>query len=171
MAVQPSTALLWLLKTGSPICQGYGLSEASPAVTCNPVDNSPFSGHLGQPLPGTELLLIDDEDHAVAPGTPGEIAVRGPQVMAGYWQRPDETARVMTASGHLRTGDIGVFDDSGALRLIDRKKDLIFGSGTTRHHPAGCTGQPTWKRRNQRQRSAARTALMYPALAPALLGS
>ncbi len=129
MAVQASTALLWLLKTGSPICQGYGLSEASPAVTCNPVDGSPFSGHLGLPLPGTELLLIDDEGQPVPPGTPGEIAVRGPQVMAGYWQRPDETARVMTADGYLRTGDIGVFDDSGALRLVDRKKDLIFVSG------------------------------------------
>lgn len=129
MAVQPSTALLWLLKTGSPICQGYGLSEASPAVTCNPVDDSPFSGHVGQPLPGTELLLIDDDGRPVPPGTPGEIAVRGPQVMAGYWQRPDETARVMTAGGYLRTGDIGVFDDSGALRLVDRKKDLIFVSG------------------------------------------
>ena len=129
MAVQPSTALLWLLKTGSPICQGYGLSEASPAVTCNPVDDSLFSGHLGQLLPGTELLLIDDDGRSVAHGTPGEIAVRGPQVMAGYWQRPDETARVMTAEGYLRTGDIGVFDDSGALRLIDRKKDLIFVSG------------------------------------------
>jgi long-chain acyl-CoA synthetase len=128
-AVQPSTALLWLLKTGSPICQGYGLSEASPAVTCNPTDDSPFSGHLGQPLPGTEVRLIDDEGLPVPAGTPGEIAVRGPQVMAGYWQRPDETARVMTADGFLRTGDIGVQDAHGALRLVDRKKDLIFVSG------------------------------------------
>jgi len=129
MAVQPSTALLWLLKTGSPVCQGYGLSEASPAVTCNPVDDAHFSGHLGQPLPGTELLLVDDEGAPVPQGTPGEIAIRGPQVMAGYWQRPEETARVTTASGHLRTGDIGVLDEHGALRLVDRKKDLIFVSG------------------------------------------
>ncbi|MDO9092544.1 MAG: AMP-binding protein [Rubrivivax sp.] len=128
-AVEPATALLWLLKTGSTICQGYGLSEASPAVTCNPVDETTFSGHLGQPLPGTELQLVDDEGRPVPPGTAGEIAIRGPQVMPGYWQRPDETARVMTASGYLRSGDIGVFDDDGALRLVDRKKDLIFVSG------------------------------------------
>ena len=129
MAVEPATALLWLLKTGSPICQGYGLSEASPAVTCNPVDATTFSGHLGLPLPGTDLILVDDDGEPVAAGTLGEIAIRGPQVMAGYWQRPDDTARVMTASGYLRSGDIGVIDDSGALRLVDRKKDLIFVSG------------------------------------------
>lgn len=128
-AVQPSTALLWLLKTGSPICQGYGLTEASPAVTCNPVDGSPYRGSLGYALPGTELALLDDEGRPVRPGAPGEIAVRGPQVMAGYWQRPDDTARAMTADGFLRTGDIGVFDADGALRLVDRKKDLIFASG------------------------------------------
>ncbi len=129
MAVEPATALLWLLKTGSPICQGYGLSEASPAVTCNPVDATEFSGHLGLPLPSTDLVLVDDDGEPVPAGTPGEIAIRGPQVMAGYWQRPDDTARVMTASGYLRSGDIGVIDDSGALRLVDRKKDLIFVSG------------------------------------------
>ena len=129
MAVEPATALLWLLKTGSPICQGYGLSEASPAVTCNPVDATTFSGHLGLPLPGTDLILVDDDGEPVPAGTLGEIAIRGPQVMAGYWQRPDDTARVMTSSGYLRSGDIGVIDDSGALRLVDRKKDLIFVSG------------------------------------------
>jgi long-chain acyl-CoA synthetase len=93
------------------------------------VDDAQFSGHLGQPLPGTELLLVDDEGAPVPAGTPGEIAIRGPQVMAGYWQRPDETARVTTAGGYLRTGDIGVLDEHGALRLVDRKKDLIFVSG------------------------------------------
>ena len=129
MAVEPATAMLWLLKTGCPICEGYGLTEASPAVTCNPVDATAFSGHIGLPLPGTDVLLLDDAGHSVPPGTPGEIAVRGPQVMAGYWQRPDETALVMTASGHLRTGDIGVLDDSGGLRLVGRKKDLIFVGG------------------------------------------
>lgn len=129
MAVEPATALLWLLKTGCPICQGYGLTEASPAVTCNPVDGSAFSGHIGLPLPDTEVLLLDDDGQPVPAGTPGEIAVRGPQVMAGYWQRPDETALVMTASGHLRTGDIGVLDDSGGLRLLERKTDLIFVGG------------------------------------------
>ena len=129
IAVEPATARLWLQKTGSPICQGYGLSEASPAVTCNPVDATTFSGHLGLPLPGTDVVLVDDDGAPVPVGTPGEIAIRGPQVMAGYWQRPDDTARAMTASGYLRSGDIGVIDDSGALRLVDRKKDLIFVSG------------------------------------------
>ena len=129
MAVEPTTALLWLLKTGSPVCQGYGLAEAGPAVTCNPVDARAFSASIGLPLPGTEVLLLDDDGQPVPRGTPGEICVRGPQVMAGYWQRPDETARVMTASGHLRTGDIGVIDEQGGLRLVDRKKDLIFVSG------------------------------------------
>ena len=129
LAVKASTAQRWQAVTGRTICQGYGLSEASPAVTCNPVDDSHFSGHLGLPLPGTEVLVVDDEGQAVAPGTRGEIAIRGPQVMAGYWHRPDETAQLMTASGHLRTGDIGVFDAQGALRLVDRKKDLIFVSG------------------------------------------
>ena len=129
MAVQAATAQQWKAVTGRTICQGYGLSEASPAVTCNPVDDTHFSGHLGQALPGTEVLVVNDEGLAVPAGTRGEIAIRGPQVMAGYWHRPDETAQVMTPSGHLRTGDIGVFDAQGALRLVDRKKDLIFVSG------------------------------------------
>ncbi len=129
MAVQAATAQQWKALTGRTICQGYGLSEASPAVTCNPVDDTHFSGHLGQALPGTEVLVVNDEGLAVPAGTRGEIAIRGPQVMAGYWHRPDETAQVMTPSGHLRTGDIGVFDAQGALRLVDRKKDLIFVSG------------------------------------------
>jgi len=128
-AVEAPTALLWLLKTGVPICQGYGLSEAGPAVTCNPVTATAFSPHLGLPLPGTDVKLIDDEGRPVPAGLPGEIAVRGPQVMAGYWQRPDDTARVMTADGYLRTGDIGQFGEDGGLRLVDRKKDLIFVSG------------------------------------------
>ena len=129
MAVHRSTALLWALKTGCPICQGYGLTEASPAVTCNPVDAATFSGHVGLPLPDTEVLLLGERGQIVPAGTPGEIVVRGPQVMAGYWQRPDETAQVLTASGHLRTGDIGVLDETGGLRIVDRKKDLIFVDG------------------------------------------
>jgi long-chain acyl-CoA synthetase len=132
MAVQPATARLWQAKTGCPVCEGYGLSEASPSVTCNPVTATAFSGHIGLPLPGTELALLDDEGRpqpATTRGTPGELAVRGPQVMAGYWQRPDETARVMTPEGWLRTGDVGVMDERGHLRIVDRKKDLIFVSG------------------------------------------
>jgi long-chain acyl-CoA synthetase len=129
MAVDPATAMLWLLKTGSPIIQGYGLAEASPAVTCNRVDDTLFSGHVGYPLPDTELMLVDDDGRRVPPGASGEIAVRGPQVMAGYWQRPDETARVMLPGGWLRTGDIGRFSEDGSLRLVDRKRDMVWVSG------------------------------------------
>jgi len=128
-AVQPATAQLWQQKTGCPICEGYGLTETSPAVTCNAVDGSSFSGHIGLPLPGTELALLDDEGRPVPPGEPGEITIRGPQVMAGYWQRPDATARVMTADGWFRSGDIGVMDEHGCLRVVDRKKDAIVVGG------------------------------------------
>lgn len=129
MAVQQATARAWLERTGCPICEGYGLSEASPSVTCNPVDTTEWSGHIGLPLPGTEVALLDDEGQPVPAGAPGELAVRGPQLMAGYWQRPDETARVMTAEGWLRSGDIAVMDSRGNVRIVDRKKDLIFVSG------------------------------------------
>ena len=115
MAVQQATAKLWLEKTGCPICEGYGLSETSPSLTCNPVDSEAYSGNIGLPLPNTELKLIDDDGREVPPGTPGEIAARGPQVMAGYWQRPDETAKVMTSDGYFR--------------IVDRKKDMILVSG------------------------------------------
>ncbi|MGE5115526.1 MAG: long-chain-fatty-acid--CoA ligase [Betaproteobacteria bacterium] len=129
MAVQQATAKLWLEKTGCPICEGYGLSETSPSLTCNPVDSEAYSGNIGLPLPNTELTLLDDEGREVAPGTPGEIAARGPQVMAGYWQRPDETAKVMTPDGFFRTGDIGTVDERGYFRIVDRKKDMILVSG------------------------------------------
>ncbi len=129
VAVDGATAMLWLLKTGSPIIQGYGLAEASPAVTCNRVDDTLFSGHAGYPLPGTELMLVDEAGQPVPPGASGEIAVRGPQVMAGYWQRPDETARVMLPGGWLRTGDIGRLADDGALVLVDRQRDIVWVGG------------------------------------------
>ena len=129
MAVQPGTAKLWLQATGCPICEGYGLSEASPSVSCNPVDSSAHSGNIGLPLPSTEIALLDDAGREVGPGMAGEIAIRGPQVMAGYWQRPDETAKVMTRDGYLRSGDIGMVDERGALRIVDRKKDTILVSG------------------------------------------
>jgi long-chain acyl-CoA synthetase len=129
MAVQQATAKLWLEKTGCPICEGYGLSETSPSATCNPVDSTAYSGNIGLPMPGTELALLDDEGHEVPLGTPGEIAIRGPQVMAGYWQRPDETAKVMTADGFFRTGDIGIVDERGYFKIVDRKKDMILVSG------------------------------------------
>jgi long-chain acyl-CoA synthetase len=129
MAVQQATAKLWLDKTGCPICEGYGLSETSPSASCNPVDSTAYSGNIGLPLPNTEFRLLDDDGHEVPLGQPGEIAIKGPQVMAGYWQRPDETAKVMTADGFFRTGDVGVVDERGFFRIVDRKKDMILVSG------------------------------------------
>jgi long-chain acyl-CoA synthetase len=129
MAVQQATAKLWLEKTGCPICEGYGLSETSPGVTCNPVTATSYSGNIGLPLPNTDVRLLDDDGKEVAAGQPGEIAIKGPQVMAGYWQRPDETAKVMTADGYFRSGDIGVMDERGYIRIVDRKKDMILVSG------------------------------------------
>ncbi len=129
MAVQSATAKLWLEKTGCPIVEGYGLSETSPSATCNPVDSTAYSGNIGLPMPNTELKLLDDDGNEVPMGTPGEIAIKGPQVMAGYWQRPDETEKVMTADGFFRSGDIGVVDERGYFKIVDRKKDMILVSG------------------------------------------
>jgi long-chain acyl-CoA synthetase len=129
MAVTSGTAKLWLEKTGCPIVEGYGLSETSPSATCNPVDSTAYSGNIGLPMSNTELTLLDDEGNEVPPGTPGEIAIRGPQVMAGYWQRPDETAKVMTPDGFFRTGDIGTVDERGYFKIVDRKKDMVLVSG------------------------------------------
>ena len=129
MAVQQATARLWLDKTGCPIVEGYGLSETSPSATCNPVDSTSYSGNIGLPMPNTELKLLDDDGNEVPMGTPGEIAIKGPQVMAGYWQREDETAKVMTADGFFRSGDIGVVDERGYFKIVDRKKDMILVSG------------------------------------------
>ncbi len=129
MAVQSATAKLWLDKTGCPIVEGYGLSETSPSATCNPVDSTAYSGNIGLPMPNTELKLLDDDGREVPMGTPGEIAIKGPQVMAGYWQRPDETAKVMTDDGFFRSGDIGVVDERGYFKIVDRKKDMILVSG------------------------------------------
>jgi long-chain acyl-CoA synthetase len=129
MAVQQATAKLWLEKTGCPIVEGYGLSETSPVASCNPTDSTTYTGSIGLPLPSTELCLLDDDGQEVPQGGSGEIAIRGPQVMAGYWQRPDETAKVMTADGFFRTGDIGTVDERGFFRIVDRKKDMILVSG------------------------------------------
>ena len=129
MAVTQGTARLWLEKTGCAICEGYGLSETSPSATCNPVDTVAFSGTIGLPMPNTELILLDDDGAEVPAGVAGEIAIRGPQVMAGYWQRPDETAKVMTVNGYFRSGDIGTVDERGYFRIVDRKKDMILVSG------------------------------------------
>lgn len=130
MAVQSAVAELWLKKTGCPICEGYGLSETSPSVTCNPVTATAYSGTIGVPLPSTRIKLVADSGSTVTePGQPGEIAVLGPQVMAGYWQRPDETAKVMTNDGYFLTGDIGTMDERGFVKIVDRKKDMVIVSG------------------------------------------
>ena len=129
MAVQGAVAKLWLEKTGCPICEGYGLSETSPSATCNPVTSKEFTGTIGLPIPSTYIKIIDDHGAEVPLGQPGEIAIQGPQVMAGYWQRPDETAKVMTADGFFKSGDIGVMDERGYTRIVDRKKDMILVSG------------------------------------------
>lgn len=129
MAVTSGTAKLWLEKTHTPICEGYGLSETSPSASCNPVDSKAYTGTIGMPIPSTEFKLLDDDGNEVPMGQPGEICIRGPQVMAGYWQRPDETAKVMTADGFFRTGDVGTVDERGYFKIVDRKKDMILVSG------------------------------------------
>ena len=129
MAVQEAVAKNWLVKTGCPIIEGYGLSETSPSATCNPTDSDAFSGTIGLPLPSTEVSIRDDDGNELPLGQPGEICLRGPQVMAGYWNRPDETAKVMTPDGFFKTGDIGVMDERGYTKIVDRKKDMILVSG------------------------------------------
>jgi long-chain acyl-CoA synthetase len=129
MAVQRAVAERWLKATGCPIVEGYGLSETSPVLTCNTGDSTGFTGTIGFPFPSTEISIRDDAGHEVPLGQPGEICARGPQVMAGYWQRPDETAQVMTPDGFFRTGDIGVMDEKGMVRIVDRKKDMVLVSG------------------------------------------
>ncbi len=128
-AVQSAVAKLWLEKTGCPICEGYGLSETSPSATCNPVTAKEFTGTIGLPLPNTYIAILDDDGNELPLGQAGEIAIKGPQVMAGYWNRPDETAKVMTANGYFRSGDIGVMDERGYTKIVDRKKDMILVSG------------------------------------------
>jgi long-chain acyl-CoA synthetase len=129
MAVQEATAKLWLKVTGCPIVEGYGLSETSPVATSNRVDSRSFNGTIGIPISSTQIDIRDDEGVPVAPGLPGEICIRGPQVMSGYWQRPGETANVMTGDGFFKSGDIGVMDERGYVRIVDRKKDMILVSG------------------------------------------
>ena len=130
MAVTSAVAALWLQKTGCPICEGYGLSETSPSASCNPTTSTQFTGTIGVPLPSTFMKLLDDEGIEVTElGQPGEIAIKGPQVMAGYWQRPDETARCMTPDGFFKSGDIGSCDARGFFKIVDRKKDMILVSG------------------------------------------
>jgi long-chain acyl-CoA synthetase len=129
MAVQKAVSEKWLALTGVPIIEGYGLSETSPVATCNPVNSTEYSGNIGLPVSSTEIAILDDDGKPVPLGQAGEIAIRGPQVMAGYWQRPDETAKVMTPDGFFKSGDIGIMDERGYTKIVDRKKDMIIVSG------------------------------------------
>jgi long-chain acyl-CoA synthetase len=129
MAMQKAVATQWFQRTGTPIAEGYGLSETSPGLTVVSAESREFTGTVGLPLPSTEISIRDEDGNEVALGQPGEISARGPQVMPGYWQRPDETVKVMTADGFFRTGDIGVMDEMGQVKIVDRKKDMINISG------------------------------------------
>jgi long-chain acyl-CoA synthetase len=129
MAVQQKVAEQWQAVTGSTLIEAYGLTETSPAVTINPVDLPAFNGSIGLPLPSTEVAIRDEAGRDLPTGENGELCVRGPQVMAGYWNRPEETAQVMMADGFMRTGDIATMDGAGFVRLVDRKKDMILVSG------------------------------------------
>ncbi|HUL90183.1 MAG TPA: AMP-binding protein [Pseudolabrys sp.] len=129
MAVHRSVAERWKQVTGKAIIEAYGLTETSPAVTVNPLDLAEYNGSIGLPLPSTEIAIRDDEGNDLPLGQAGELCVRGPQVMKGYWLRPDETAKVMTSDKFLRTGDIAIVDERGFVRIVDRKKDMIIVSG------------------------------------------
>jgi long-chain acyl-CoA synthetase len=129
MAVQKAVAERWFERTKTPIIEGYGLSETSPTVSCNPVTATEYNGTIGLPVSSTEIAIRDDDGNDVPLGQRGEVCIRGPQVMAGYWNRPDETAKVMTADGFLRSGDIGLMDERGFVKIVDRKKDMILVSG------------------------------------------
>jgi long-chain acyl-CoA synthetase len=129
MAVQQAVNDKWRQATGKSIIEGYGLSETSPVATCNRSDETGFTGSIGLPVPSTDIAILDDDGKPVPLGQPGEIAIRGPQVMAGYWNRPDETAKAMTADGFFKSGDVGIMDDRGYVKIVDRKKDMILVSG------------------------------------------
>jgi len=129
MATQRPVAEKWMALTGSAIVEGYGLSETSPVATCNVATLKGFTGTIGLPVSSTEIAIRDEDGKDVPLGESGEICIRGPQVMAGYWQRPDETANVMTADGFFKSGDVGIMDETGATRIVDRKKDMVLVSG------------------------------------------
>ncbi|MBA4796106.1 MAG: long-chain fatty acid--CoA ligase [Rhizobiales bacterium] len=129
MAIQRPVAERWLEMTGRPITEGYGLSETSPVATVNRLDVRDFTGMIGLPLPSTDIEIRDEDGNTLPIGEVGEICIRGPQVMAGYWQRPEETAKVMTADGFFRSGDMGLMDERGYVKIVDRKKDMILVSG------------------------------------------
>ena len=129
MAVQKAVNDRWRAVTGKSIVEGYGLSETAPVATANAADSVEFTGTIGLPIPSTEIAILDDDARPVPLGQPGEIAIRGPQVMVGYWQRPEETKQVMTADGFFKSGDIGFMDEKGYVTIVDRKKDMVLVSG------------------------------------------
>ena len=129
MAVQRAVAERWKSATGKPLIEAYGLTETSPAAIANPLTIEDFTGAIGLPLPSTDIAIRDDEGRDLKLGEAGELCIKGPQVMAGYWMRPDETAKVMTADGYLRTGDVARVDERGYVFVVDRKKDMINVSG------------------------------------------
>ncbi|MCM2289965.1 MAG: AMP-binding protein, partial [Sulfuritalea sp.] len=129
MAVQRAVAERWKQITGVTLLEAYGLTETSPAATINPVDLEEYNGSIGLPISSTEVVIRDDDGKDVPLGQPGELCIRGPQVMKGYWNRPEETAKVIMADGFLRTGDVAVMDPSGYVKIVDRKKDMILVSG------------------------------------------
>ena len=128
-AVQQAVAERWRVLTGQTLIEAFGMTETSPAVAINPLDLVAYNGAVGLPLPDTEISLRDDEGREVALGEPGELCIRGPQVMREYWRRPDETRRAFTDDGYFRSGDMAVFDEQGYLRIVDRKKDMVLVSG------------------------------------------
>ena len=129
MAVQRAVAERWQSVTGKPLIEAYGLTETSPAAIANPLNIDAFNGAIGLPMPSTDIVIRDDEGRDLKLGETGELCIKGPQVMAGYWNRPDETEKVMTADGFLRTGDIARVDERGYVYVVDRKKDMINVSG------------------------------------------
>jgi long-chain acyl-CoA synthetase len=129
MAVQQVVAHRWMARAGVPLVEGYGLTESAPVAIANPVTVQEWSGQIGVPLPSTEAMMLDENDRPAKPEQVGEICLRGPQVMKGYWNQPEESAKVFTPDGWLRTGDMGVMDMQGRIRITDRKKDMIVVSG------------------------------------------
>jgi long-chain acyl-CoA synthetase len=133
MALQRAVAERWKAATGKPLIEGYGLTETSPIVTTNPLTIEDYTGSIGLPVPSTDIAIRDERGANVAQGERGELCIKGPQVMAGYWNKPDETANVMTADGYLRTGDIARIDERGYVYIVDRQKDMILVSGFNVH--------------------------------------
>lgn len=129
MALQKAVSEKWKAKTTTQVIEGYGLTEASPVVSCNPIDGTDQTGTIGMPLPSTDIKIIDDSGKELSFGEIGELCVRGPQVMKGYWQREEETSKVLDTNGWLKTGDIATVETSGFVRIVDRKKDMILVSG------------------------------------------